>query len=261
MTATRRPLLLTGTALALLVAASFWTLDLRLATLLAPASLETMGRYAAEFLAPDLSPVFLARLASAALETLAMSVLGTAIAAALAALLCLPAARFAGRPPARWRVPARLLFNFLRAVPELVWASLLLVAAGLGPMAGTLALAIHTAGVFGRLFSEAIENAPQGPARALRVQGTRESLVLIFATLPQLGPQLLSYVLYRWENNIRAAAILGVVGAGGLGQMLAFHLGLFQNGRAASVIGAMVLLVYAVDLSSYALRRIMVRAH
>jgi len=257
----RWPLVLTGIALAVLVAASFLTLDLHLTTLLAPASLAAMGRYAAEFLAPDLSPAFVGRLARAALETLAMSVLGTVIAAVLAAALCLPAARFAGRPPARWRVPARLLFNVLRAIPELVWASLLLVAAGLGPMSGTLALALHTAGVFGRLFAEAFENAPQGPAQALRVQGNRESLVLLYATLPQLGPQLLSYVLYRWENNIRAAAILGVVGAGGLGQMLAFHLGLFQNGRAASVIGAMVLLVYGVDLASYAIRRTMVRQH
>ena len=255
----RWPLLLAAVALLLLVVASFWTLDLHLAALFAPASLAAMGRYAGEFLVPDLSPAFLVRLAHAALETLAMSVLGTAIAAGLAAALCLPAARFAGRTPARWRVPARLLFNFLRAIPEMVWASLLLVAAGLGPMSGTLALALHTSGVFGRLFAEALENAPPGPAQALRAQGTRESLVLLYATLPQLGPQLLSYVLYRWENNIRAAAILGVVGAGGLGQMLAFHLGLFQNGRAASVIGAMVLLVYAVDLASYAIRWAMVR--
>jgi phosphonate transport system permease protein len=260
MTAARRPALLTTLGLALLVAASFWSLDLHLVTLIAPASLAAMGRYAGEFLAPDLSLPFLARLAHAALETLAMSVLGTAIAALLAALLCLPAARFAGRAPGRWRVPARLLFNFLRAIPELVWAALLLVAAGLGPMSGTLALALHTTGVFGRLFAEALENAPPGPAQALRVQGTRESLVLLYATLPQLAPQLSSYLLYRWENNIRAAAILGVVGAGGLGQMLAFHLGLFQNGRAASVIGAMVLLVYGVDLTSYAIRRNLVRA-
>jgi len=255
----RWPLLLTLLALAVLVAASFWSLDLQLGALLAPASRDSMAQYAAEFLHPDLSPDFLMRLARGALETLAMSVLGTLIAAVIAGVLCLPAARFDGRTPARWRAPARLLFNGLRAIPELVWASLLLVAAGLGPMSGTLALGLHTSGVFGRLFAEALENAPPGPAQALRVQGTRESMVLLYATLPQLGPQLLSYVLYRWENNIRAAAILGVVGAGGLGQMLAFHLGLFQNSRAASVIGAMVLLVYAVDLASYAIRQAMIR--
>ena len=121
-----------------------------------------------------------------------------------------------------------MLLNALRSVPELMWAALLLIAAGLGPMAGTLALALHTTGVLGRLFAEAIENAPQGPGFALRVRGVGEGRVLLYSVLPQVLPQLLSYTLYRWENNIRAAAVLGVVGAGGLGQMLAFHLGLFQ---------------------------------
>jgi phosphonate transport system permease protein len=260
MTTARWSVPLAGIGGLALVTASFWTLDLRLGELLAPASLAAMGRFAAEFFPPNLSPAFLSRLSAAALETLAMSVLGTVLAAALASVLCLPAVRFGSGTLARWRIPARLLFNFLRSIPELVWASLLLVAAGLGPMSGTLALALHTTGVFGRLFAETIENAPQGPAQALRVQGTRESLVLLYATLPQVTPQLLSYVLYRWENNIRAAAILGVVGAGGLGQMLAFHLGLFQMGRAASVIAAMMVLVYGVDLASYAARRMMVQA-
>jgi phosphonate transport system permease protein len=260
MTPPRWPLRMAGIGALMLVAASFWTLDLKLGDLLAPSSLAAMGRFAAEFFPPDLSPAFVARLSRGAIETLAMSVLGTLLAVALASLLCLPAARGAGGDRAAGPIAVRLLCNLLRSIPELVWASLLLVAAGLGPMSGTLALALHTTGVFGRLFAEAIENAPPGPAQALRVQGTRESLVLLYATLPQVAPQLLSYILYRWENNIRAAAILGVVGAGGLGQMLAFHLGLFQMGRAAGVIGAMVVLVYGVDLASYAARRTLVRS-
>jgi phosphonate transport system permease protein len=88
-----------------------------------------------------------------------------------------------------------------------------LIAAGLGPFAGTLALALHTTGVLGRLFAEAIENAPQGPAQALRVQGVPAGRVFLYATLPSVLPQIISYSLYRWENNIRAAAVLGVVGA------------------------------------------------
>jgi len=83
--------------------------------------------------------------------------------------------------------------------------------------------------------------------------------VLLYATLPQVAPQLLSYVLYRWENNIRAASILGVVGAGGLGQLLAFHLGLFQMTRTATVVLAMLALVLAVDAGSYLARRAMTR--
>jgi phosphonate transport system permease protein len=83
--------------------------------------------------------------------------------------------------------------------------------------------------------------------------------VFLFATLPQVLPQLMSYTLYRWENNIRAAAILGVVGAGGLGQMLAFHLGLFQMNETSSILIAMMLLVAIVDLASYLSRRLMQR--
>jgi phosphonate transport system permease protein len=138
-------------------------------------------------------------------------------------------------------------------------AALLLIAAGLGPMAGTLALALHTTGVLGRLFAEAIENAPEGPGFALRLRGIGEGRVFLYAGLPQILPQLLSYTLYRWENNIRAAAILGVVGAGGLGQMLAFHLGLFQMAETSSVLAAMLVLVGLVDAASFAARRLMAR--
>jgi phosphonate transport system permease protein len=151
------------------------------------------------------------------------------------------------------------VLNALRSIPELVWAALLLISAGLGPLAGTLALAMHTTGVLGRLFAEAIENTPPAPGVALRVQGVPAGRVLLFATLPQVLPQLLSYTLYRWENNIRAAAVLGVVGAGGLGQMLAFHMGLFQMRETSSVLIAMILLVALVDLGSYIVRRVLAR--
>ena len=149
----------------------------------------------------------------------------------------------------------RTLLNVLRSVPELVWAVLLLIAAGLGPFSGTLALAVHTSGVLGRLFAESIENAPPEPAFALRVRGLGRWPVFLYATLPQIWPQVISYTLYRWENNIRAAAVLGVVGAGGLGQMLSYHLGLFQTHESCTVLLAMMLLVDGVDALSYAARR------
>jgi phosphonate transport system permease protein len=242
-----------------LVAASFWSLDLQWARFLSLDALRRMGRFGAELLSPNLEGAFLAKLLPAALETLAMSVLGTLLAVVAGLFLALPASRLHAEDRAFWRAPARLLLNVLRSVPELMWAVLLLIAAGLGPLAGTLALALHTAGVLGRLFAEAIENAPPGPAFALRVRGVPEGRVLLYATLPQVLPQLLSYSLYRWENNIRAAAILGVVGAGGLGQMLAFHLGLFQMAETGSVLAAMIALVAIVDICSYAARRVMSR--
>ena len=246
-------------ALALLVAVSFWSLDLQWARFFAPDALARMLRFVQELLTPSVDPRFLARLLPATLETLAMSAVGTLVAAVFGLLLALPAARTHAGDRALWRAPTRLLLNVLRSVPELMWAVLLLIAAGLGPLAGTLALAIHTTGVLGRLFAEAIENAPEGPGFALRLRGVGEGRVFLYDGLPQILPQLLSYTLYRWENNIRAAAILGVVGAGGLGQMLAFHLGLFQMAETSSVLAAMLVLVAIVDGVSFGARRVMAR--
>ena len=243
----------------LLVVASFVSLDLPLTALFSTDSLASMGRFLAEFVPPDIAPVFVRQVTFAAWETLAMSALGTLLAALGGVLLALPASRLHDADAAWARRPARWLLNALRAVPELVWAALLLISAGLGPFAGTLALAVHTTGVLGRLFAEALENAPPGPGDALRVQGVGTGRVFLYATLPQVLPQLMSYTLYRWENNIRAAAVLGVVGAGGLGQLLAFHMGLFHMGKTATILGAMLLLVALVDALSYVWRRALMR--
>ena len=245
--------------LAALVVASFWTLDLQWAQFFSPEAMHSMARFLGEFFPPDLQGAFLRRVVAGTWETLAMSALGTLLAAVAGLVLALPASRMHAADRGRGRTPVRLLFNALRSVPELVWAGLLLIAAGLGPFAGTLALAAHTTGVLGRLFAEAIENAPAGPADALRVQGVGRVRVFLYATLPQVLPQLLSYTLYRWENNIRAAAVLGVVGAGGLGQLLAFHMGLFHMGKTATVLIAMLVLVALVDAFSYGLRRWLTR--
>jgi phosphonate transport system permease protein len=242
-----------------LTVASFWTLDLKWAQFFSLDAARKMGKFIGELLVPETSSKFLAKLGWAALETLAMSALGTVIAAVLGLALALPASKVHANDPARWRGITRLVLNALRSIPELVWAALLLISAGLGPFAGTLALALHTAGVLGRLFAESFENAPTGPAFALRTRGVPEGRVFWYATFPQVLPQILSYTLYRWENNIRAAAVLGVVGAGGLGQMLAFHMGLFQMQETSSILIAMILLVALVDAASYWSRRVMTK--
>ncbi len=242
-----------------LIVASFWSLDLQWAQFLSLDAARSMGRFVAEFFPPDTSPAFLLKVAQGTWETLAMSALGTLLAAAAGVALALPASRMHRDDPALGRAPTRLLLNMLRSIPELVWAGLLLIAAGLGPFAGTLALAMHTTGVLGRLFAEAVENAPAGPADALRAQGVGPLRVFLYATLPQVLPQLMSYTLYRWENNIRAAAVLGVVGAGGLGQLLSFHMGLFHMGKTATILAAMLLLVALVDALSYVWRRLLMR--
>ena len=242
-----------------LVIASFASLDLKWSAFFSAESGTSTLRFAKEFFPPDLSPAFVSKVWSGTLETLAMSLLGTMLAAVFGVLLAVPASRFYADDPAPLRGFTRLILNALRSIPELVWAALLLISAGLGPFAGTLALAFHTTGVLGRLFAEAIENAPPEPGFALRAQGVGTVRVFLYATLPQVLPQMMSYMLYRWENNIRAAAVLGVVGAGGLGQLLSFHMGLFQMGKTATILFAMICLVALVDVASYVLRRVMTR--
>lgn len=238
-----------GLLLALLTAvvASFRYLGIDLGALFQGDSLSQMGRYAGSFLSPDFSSAHMRAIGLGALETLAMSALGTLLAALLGLLLALPAAGRCG-----WLAQslARLLLNALRAIPELVWAALVVLAAGLGPNAGTLALALHTSGVLGRLFAEALENSPSEPAEAIRLGGGGHIAAFCYGTLPCIWPQLIAYSLYRWENNIRMASVLGFVGAGGLGQMLYVSLSLFQQAQAATVILAMLLLVLAVDAFS-----------
>lgn len=246
-------------ALVVLIGVSFWSLDLQWGQFLSAEAARSMGRFLGEFVPPDLSAPFLRKVALGAWETLAMSAVGTLLAVVAALVLALPASRLHARDAALGRAPARLLLNMLRSIPELVWAALLLISAGLGPLAGTLALGLHTSGVLGRLFAEALENAAPGPGEALRVQGNGTFRVFLYATLPQVLPQLMSYTLYRWENNIRAAAVLGVVGAGGLGQLLAFHMGLFHMGKTATIVGAMLILVALVDALSMLARRALTR--
>jgi len=204
---------------------------------------------------PETSPEFIEKVLLGAWETLAMSVLGTLLAALLGMLLAILGSQNRTEAFAWARTPVQWLLNALRAIPELVWASLLLISAGLGPFAGTLALALHTAGVLGRLYAEALENAPTGPALALKAQGVGSGRIFLYATLPTILPQVMSYTLYRWENNIRAAAVLGVVGAGGLGQLLAFHLSLFQMHKTATVLLGMIGMVACVDALSQQLRK------
>ncbi|WOX04962.1 phosphonate ABC transporter, permease protein PhnE [Microbulbifer pacificus] len=252
-----KPAVITGNLFVLLLLvlisiAAFRYLALDFSGLLEADTLRHMGAYLLEFLPPDYSSDHLIAVGRGALETLAMSVAGTLLAAITGLLLALPAAGNLGKVA---KYLARGLLNMLRAIPELVWAALMVLAAGLGPNAGTLALALHTTGVLGRLFAEALENTPPDPAQAIRLAGGSGLGAFCYGTLPLLWPQLTAYTLYRWENNIRMSSVLGFVGAGGLGQMLYIHLSLFQQPQAATVLIAMLLMVFAVDGFSHWLRR------
>jgi phosphonate transport system permease protein len=234
------------------VVASFVYLGIDFRALFTSESRQLMGKFIGEFLSPDLSAGFVAKVAWGALQTLAVAAVGSLLAALAGAALALPAAGRFGWPA---RNAARLALNFLRSVPELVWGALMVVAAGLGPFAGALALALHTTGVLGRLFAEALENAPARFESSLDEAGSGAVASFAYGTLPVVLPQWLAYTLYRWEMNIRMAAVLGFVGAGGLGQMLYFHLSIFQQPQAATVLLAVLLLVFAVDALSGRLRQ------
>ena len=121
-------------------------------------------------------------------------------------------------------------------------------------VAGALAIGVHTSGVLGRLFAEALDEVPAGPAVALRAAGASAASERLLASLPQAFAQLVAYTLYRWEVNIRAAAVLGVVGAGGLGRILYVSLSVFDHGRTLSVLAVVLVLVLAVDAASTWLR-------
>ncbi len=242
-------------AVAALAGASFGWLALDWSLLRSADTLAALPEFAARFLPPLLEAGYLLKVAQASLETLAISLVGTLLATVPALLLA--GAQLAGTRHAtalRWGAGAVL--NLLRSVPELVWAALMVLAVGLGPFAGVLALALHTAGVLGRLFTESFENAPVAARDALLLAGAPRWAAFLYGTLPELAAQLIAYLLYRWEMNIRMATVLGFVGAGGLGQMLYFELSLLREPQAATVILAMLLLAFAVDRVSGRLRRL-----
>ncbi|MBT0960395.1 phosphonate ABC transporter, permease protein PhnE [Denitromonas iodatirespirans] len=252
----RRGLLISAGVL-VAVLASVSRLDLVTAFAEGSDSLGELLGFLRRFAAPDTSPAFLAKVGQGAIETLAISLIGTLLAVIGGVLLALPASGRLGRPG---QAAARFCLNLLRSVPELVWATLTVLAAGLGPFAGTLALALHTTGVLGRLYAEALENAPAAPEAALRGAGSGAVAAFLYGTLPAVSPQWVAYGLYRWEMNIRMAAILGFVGAGGLGAQLYYALSLFQEAQAATLIVAMLGLSLVVDAISGWLRRHLVVA-
>jgi len=199
---------------------------------------------------PD--PSVLGNAIRGAIQTIQIAIVGTMVAAVLA----LPAGFAAARNAApRWLFyTSRLLLNAFRAVDTLVYALFFVAAVGLGPFPGVLAVIVYTATVLAKLYSEAIEAIEPGPVEAVRATGATALQVLRWGVLPQLVPQFLSFTLYRFETNIRAAAVLGFVGAGGIGFYVQTYLRLLNYPAAASVLLVLVGLVMVVDFASSRLR-------
>jgi phosphonate transport system permease protein len=199
---------------------------------------------------PDLS-VLPAALAGA-VKTVEIALLGTAVAAVLALPLGFVAARNVA--PKGLFQTARMVLNVFRSVDTLVYALLFVAAVGLGPFPGVLAVVAYTTTSLAKLYSEAIEGIDAGPVDAITATGASRLQVLRFGVLPQVLPLFLSYVLYRLETNIRAATVLGFVGAGGIGFYLQTYLRMIDYSAASTVLLVTVAMVMVVDGISSRLR-------
>jgi phosphonate transport system permease protein len=227
--------------------------------------------YIKKLVPPDLSAKVLHDAFKGIIETFAISFMGTLLAVLIALSIVFFAARnliYSGllyemEPKQGWKKAARLLpylaakslLNVLRTIPEMVWALIFVFLVGLGPFPGVLALGVHTGGVLGKLFGEVLEDVNSQPIESLQATGASRLQILFYAILPQVLPQFISYTLYRWEVNIRVAAVLGLVGAGGLGQRIHIAISLFLENQLLTLIIAVYLLVTLVDYLSAYLRR------
>lgn len=187
-----------------------------------------------------------ASLSLALIETFQMAVMGTIVGVALSVPLAVLAAKGLLAPPAvNW--PARGLVALFRTVPDLVWALIFVIAVGLGPFAGTLAIAVDTAGFCGRFFAETMEDVDKGPSDSLRAQGVRRFDTVFCATIPAAMPAFLTTTLFALEKSTRSSVILGLVGAGGIGLELKVAMDLFDYPRAATIILMIFVLVVFVE--------------
>lgn len=193
----------------------------------------------------------------ATLETIQMALAGTFLALIVAFPLGFLAARNTTPHPAVYR-GVRLVLNLVRTIPDLALGLLFVAAVGLGAFAGTIALAIHTATVLGKLLSESVENIDEGVVEAIRATGAGYAQILSFAVVPQILPDLISFTLYRLETNIRAASVLGLIGAGGIGYLMNTSFRTFQYREAAAIVLVLIALVMLVDYLSARLRQLVV---
>lgn len=187
-------------------------------------------------------------------ETVAMAAIGTTIATLLALLVCIFAAR--NLTPSLWLFyPTRALLNALRGIDSFVFALLFVAAVGLGPFAGVLGVGLHTWGSMAKLYAESIEAVEPGPLEAATLTGANRLKVVTYALLPDVMPSLASVTLYFWEFNVRASTVLGVVGAGGIGQELKNSMDLLDFPRLLTVLTIILVMVTAIDALSAWLRR------
>ncbi|MDN3028598.1 phosphonate ABC transporter, permease protein PhnE [Streptomyces sp. S.PB5] len=205
---------------------------------------------------PELDQELLQSVGKAVLETLQISIAALFFGTAGGLVLAVLMAGNVGAP--RWLAAgARLIATIFRSVPELLWALVFVAVVGLGPAAGVYAISLHAAGLLAKLVSEQLEAVDPAPVEAMRMTGASKLTTGMLSIVPQARNNIASLVLYQWECNIRSSAIIGFVGAGGIGQALGISMRLFRYQELATLMIALFLLVLAVDQVSRFLRRSM----
>jgi phosphonate transport system permease protein len=238
-----------------LVVAAFYAASLDLAQIdlgRLAIGLPKLAYWATKAWPPDLSE--LDRLLLRAGETVAMATIGTTFAAILAVPLCIVAAR--NTTPSRFLyAPTRWILDALRGVDSFVFALIFVAAVGLGPFAGVLGIMLHTAGSTAKLWSEALEASAPEPLDAVRMTGASRLKIISYALVPDVLPSLASIALYMWEFNVRSSTVLGVVGAGGIGQELKNSMDLLLFPRLFTILLIIIAMVTVIDQLSAWLRR------
>jgi phosphonate transport system permease protein len=239
-------------AILLLLAGSWQGADMRPLDLWRDAG--NMAEYASEFFPPNFSQwrYYIEEM----VITLQIAIWGTA----LAVVSAVPLSLLASSNITPWWVhqPVRRVLDAFRAINEMVFAMLFVVAVGLGPFAGVLALWIHTTGILAKLFSEAVEAIDPQPIEGIRSTGASALHEIVYGVIPQVMPLWVSFTLYRLESNVRSASVVGMVGAGGIGVVLWEIIRSFQYAETAAVMVIIVVSVSLIDLVSAQVRKLMI---
>ena len=247
--AQRAPDLLVWGAVMILLIVAFKPVEVSHVTRLFTNS-ENMRLYGRDLIKPDWTDwkLYVAQM----WLTVQIAMWGTTLAVVVAIPFGLACSRNVS--PAWLQQPMRLLMNLIRSVPDLVLGTLFLVAVGLGPFAGVMALAINTGGVLAKLFSEAVESIDKGPVEGVRATGATKLHEVVWGVIPQVAPLWTSYALYRFESNSRSATVLGLIGAGGIGQLLFDSLNAFAYHKLSAIVIVIIVAVSLIDLLSQAMR-------
>jgi phosphonate transport system permease protein len=229
-----------------------------------PSTLRFTLRFLGDFFPPSIEPQFLWMVARETWRTVAIATAGMALALVLALPLTLLSVRvlsvsaLSGRmawAPAVIRQLVRWLLIVLRSVPELIWALVFVRVVGLGPTSGVLAIALTYSGMLGKVYGEILESGDSHATVSLLRNGSGRLQAFLYGLLPQNAAELTSYSVYRWECAIRSSAVLGFVGAGGLGQQMDASMKMFNGAEVSTMLLVFMALVWLADLASAWLRK------